>query len=147
MSEQQASVVPEKKREISKESAQAQLDLFLDFYQIDPLDIDDDSQRSAIKSTLNRIRKAIMTGRVEVLQDGDLEVKQHTKQTENKTVFTYKEITGKHKRQLDKIGDENYKRVHTILSSLSGIPVHEFSKLKGADMSISESLGALFLLA
>jgi len=136
------------KQKIHPEQAQEQIDLLLGFYEIYPDDIDSKEQKSAVKTTINRIKRAIINGRIEV-SDGEegLRVNQHTTHTENKTTFTYGEITGAHRRQLDKVGtDDGIKRMHTILSLLSKFPINEFSKLKGPDASISESLAALFLL-
>jgi len=131
---------------ISRESAQAQIDNFLDYYLIDPDDLDDDDQKSAVQSTINKLRSGIMKGMVEIAVDGKPIVKHHTRYTENKNVLEYGVLSGQTKRKLDEI-EGRYKRIHEVLGMLSKVGAAVIMDFEGADMSIAEALGTLFLLA
>ncbi len=142
---QEQAALEKKKTKISRESAEAQLNNFLDSYMIDPDNIDDEDIRAHIKTVINKLRTAIMKGMLEIAVDGPPIVKQHTRFTENKTVFEYGICDGVMKTQVASI-ESRRKQINELLSALSKMPSNEIKKFKMSDNVIAEALGVLFLL-
>lgn len=137
---------------ISEESARKQLDVFFDYYEIDPDNIGGgENTQEIFESTVDRIVDAIRKGRVEIVEnENGLIVRQilkHILSGDSKSKnIDYKEISGaakdamKHKKETD-----HYGRIHAMLGYLSGIGENSIKSLRGVDMSISECIGVLFL--
>lgn len=128
---------------ISAEVARDQLDLFLEYYEIDSDDIPE-KQIEAVEASKNRVIKAIRKGKLEVTDnDGCVKFVQHLK-TE-KTII-YGEISGQSKIAMkSKLEADYYGRIYALVGSLTGVGETGILKLKGADMSLAECIGALFL--
>ena len=140
---------------ISEESAIGQMDVFFDYYEIDPANVGGGQNSQEIfESTIDRLVDAIRKGRVEIKENDDgLIVVQTLKKAKKVkegeatvSVIEYKEISGaakdamKHKKETD-----HYGRIHAMLGYLSGAGENAIKSLRGVDMSISECIGVLFL--
>jgi hypothetical protein len=132
------------KQQIDPADAQKQLDLLLSYYEIYPDDIDDADTKSMIKTTCNRVKRAIINGRIEVEKGEKLIVRQRTFETENKTTFEYGVVGAKVRRAMT--GTSGSKRMCIMMSSLSGLPENVFAQLEATDMSTMENLATIFLL-
>ena len=131
---------------LSEETAQDILEQFIDYYEIDPADMSDDVGE-AITTSLVKIRKAIQKGRIEINIDSEtITIKQHLKKPhpgiENPLI--YKEIVGTAKTPI-KPDVSHYIKIYTFLGALSGEGLSNIQKLRGADLSLAESLGTVFL--
>jgi hypothetical protein len=143
---------------ISRESAQAEIERFCDYYMIITDDEEEESQTT--KRFLAKLKNALRHGMIWFSdentdngqgfivhqklrhpiksQDGSSEINQ----------IDYGVFSGKHKcavkdEEEDGLGT---KRIHQFLASLSGEPASIFGSLKGPDHSIAEALGSIFLL-
>lgn len=119
------------------------MQLFFDFYDFDQDDTPE-SQSQAVEVSLNRIKKAIRKGKLEFTDsDGVVKITQHLK---NSTTLIYGEISGRSKLAMKNKSDtDNYGKIYSLCGSLTGIGEAGIAKLKGADLSIAECVGALFL--
>lgn len=128
---------------LSEEVAEDQVQLFFDYYD---LDIDDISEEQArvFEMSLSRIKKAVRKGKLEFAEIGGVvKITQHLK---NDTTLIYDEISGRSKLAMkNKADTDNYGKIYSLCGSLTGIGESGISKLKGADMSLAECIGALFL--
>lgn len=129
---------------ISEEVARDQFQEFLDYYDLDPSVMPED-QRAAFESSASRIIKAVRSGKLEFGQDGT--VKQFLKKPVGEvSEIKYEELSGMHKVAMkSKKGEDHYGRMYALLGSLSGLGEMGIMKLKGADLSVAESVGIIFL--
>jgi hypothetical protein len=133
---------------ISEETAQGQIDKFLDCYDIDPDDMPD-NLKAAVISSLKKIKKAIRKGRLEIeITDETVIISQYIdskkapKGAPNPIV--YKEVTGAAKIGI-KDDSTDYGKMYSFLGALSGEGIRLFQNLSGKDLSLAESLGVVFL--
>lgn len=131
------------KYKLSEEVAEDQVQLFFDFYDLEVEDIPDD-QIKVLDMSLSRIKKAVRKGRLEFTEsDGVVKITQHLK---NETTIIYGEISGRSKLSMkNKADSDNYGKIYSLCGSLTGIGESGIAKLKGADISLAECIGALFL--
>lgn len=128
---------------VSEESAQEQLDSFFQHYDIDIADMPKE-QAEAINGALNRIKRAIRSGKVEI--DGSVIKQTLINPAGEVSEIIYGELTGQSKMAMDsKKADSQYGRCYALLGSLSKLGEGAIVKLRGADLSIAECIGLLFL--
>ena len=133
---------------LSNEVAQEQLDLMLDFYDIDPEENSiDEAQEKGVKTAFVKLRKAIRLGVIEIKEtDGKLQVKQNFYKDKEKSI-EYKTLTGQAKIGMGKKGDKDFHgRMYALLGYLSGLGERAILNLEGKDLSVAECLGMLFLV-
>ncbi len=135
-----------KKYKISEESAQVQIDLLLDCGAVEIEDITSEDLKHAISSSLNVLRRAVRRGLLEIkIENGDTQIIQHLIKIPGKSI-TYKEMDGQAKIEMGKVTEDNpYYKAFALLGFLSGLGADGIAKLKGADLSLAESLSAVFL--
>ena len=138
----------ETKFKIQDEPAQKQLDILLDYYDID-LDDESEKMREAVKSSISKVKKCIMRGFVEITEGKSGPIINHKMQnSEGDQTVTYATMTGNNKLEMDKKEiKESYGRNYALMASLAGMAPDTIRKFKGIDLSIVESLGVIFLLA
>lgn len=147
------------KRELilSEESAQAQLDLFFDWYDIDFDDMIEEAKASRselpIKTIRKKIVRAIKQGRVEIKEatvgdEPSLQVYQHLDHAAlGKDSIVYKEVTGRARAASKTIEDANdTARMYQFLGILTGEGSALFDRLRGADIGATDAVGILFLM-
>ena len=133
---------------LSQDVADDQMEKFIDYYDIDPSDEDNDEKREAINSSIHRLKRAIRKGQLDISigDDGVIKVVQSLHK-DKETKIEYKEVGGQAKLEMGKRKAMDYHgRMYSLLGSLSDLGMTAISKLKGIDNSIAECLGALFLL-
>jgi len=153
------------KRVISLENAERQFRVLEEYYDLDEDDMIDDLDESSEDATgdeideagkagyrmaRKRLLRAIMCGLLEIKEDGNtLRVVQKLRKPPadlGGAEIVYNEITGQSKIPMSKHKDTNiYGKIYAFLSGLSGHPEAIFRNMRGADLSIAESLGAVFL--
>lgn len=135
---------------ISEEAARDQLDLLLDFYDIDLNGIDDEQLSRVMNSNCSKLVRSIMKGRVEIVEKDDtVVVKQYLKRPIKgvDNPIEYKEITGRAKIAMKDYKDTDYYgRMYALLGSLSGVGASSIMAMKGVDLSVAECLCSVFLL-
>ena len=140
----------ENKNKLPREIAEKQVDLFLDFYDIDiEEDATDTQNRNALNAAKRKLVKHVMRGRIEITgDDDDLKVKQIFKTPVNDvSELNYKVIGGVAKKQMKNAEDSDISgKIYALIGSLTGWNGNSVAKLTGVDMSAVESLGLLFLL-
>lgn len=137
----------ETKTTLSPESAQAELDKFIEFYELKRDNLNED-QQDVYDSATRSIRDAIIKGRIEILEDdnGNVIVKQNLRKP-GATPITYKVMTANAKRAMGgKKNQGDFDRLYNLMSSLSGLGNNAINQLVGPDMSTMENLGYLFLM-
>lgn len=136
----------EKENKLSKESAEKQVELFLDYYEIDIDNVPDKQQKSLIKNGMGRLVKAVRKGRLEIIvDDGSIKVTQTLAKNPDKKI-EYPVLRGTHKTSMgDKGAEDYYGRAYALMGSLSGLGESAIEKLEGVDLSLVEVLGMLFL--
>jgi hypothetical protein len=134
-----------KKNIISKENADEQLQIILDYYDIDASALPE-KQASIVETVGLKIVKAIMRGDCEIKDvDGEPMVIQTTKKGSD---LRYGVITGKSRTEMAKTTDnDHYGKIFSMLGSLSGVGKDAIESLKGPDLVLAEAIGMLFLQA
>jgi len=132
---------------ISEENATAQLQVLLDYYDIDFADFEDDKLRQAMTHASKKLVKAIQKGRLEIVESDGITIRQHLKNPSGEvSVLTYREVDGTSKVAMKSKGDgDNYGKIYAMMGSLSGLGDVAIQKLKGVDLALVENLGTLFL--
>ncbi len=135
---------------ISRESAEQQLNLFLEYYDIVKEDIKDESQENSLSQTCNILIRAIMRGALEISEDSDgLKVIQHLEKTKFEVLdIEYKVCGGATKLYaVEKSKGDNAKAIYLLMGSLSNLGYETMKKFKATDSKVLENLGLLFLLS
>lgn len=131
------------KKILSVQSAKAELNKMMDYYEIEIDEIEDETLKKAIRQGYDRAIKAVRRGRLQVKIEDGIKIIQKTK---NGTEITYREIDGEAKTAMDSYpADAMYKRAYALLGSLSELGEAAIKKMKGVDLSLAEILGLLFL--
>lgn len=133
---------------ISKEVAAQQLQELLDYYELDEDCFVDEDQSNVYLRTCERLKKAIMRGRLSITNEDGIKIKQILKNSYDGDIkeFDYSELAGKHKLSMGKKKDgDHYGRMYALIGSLTGMGEAAIGKLKGPDLSTAECLGFLFL--
>ena len=131
---------------ISEETAQETLDQFTAYYDMDIEGLPD-ALNTAMVFCLNQIKRAVEKGKLEIeITDDTIVVKQHLKKEIPRAPnpLVYKEVNASAKLAMKDDGTQ-YGRIYALLGALSGEGSAVILKLKGADMSLAESLGTVFL--
>jgi hypothetical protein len=128
---------------LSEDVASEQVNEFLDHYDID-LDMIGEDTKEIVRRVINRVKKAVMTGRVEFSSDGT--VIQRLKNPSGKIdSITYSELSGRAKLEAEKIaGSKETARVYALLGALSGLGMNAIASLKGPDLVLAEYIGVVF---
>lgn len=129
---------------VSEESAEAQLLLFVEYYDIDLENIKQNKQSEEVleanyKSIVKRIRLGVIS--IEPGEDGAPIVKQKMK---NGDLYEYGEPTAESTIAKTKYKDEDNKML-SVLGSLCGHKMDDMRKLRGADRMAAFRIGSLFL--
>jgi len=142
---------------LSKETATEQLEILLDYYDIDDSDFIDDETGEvspAVASIKRKLIKALSKGRLELEFDDNGQftgyVFQHLEGTYKKleSPVKYKKLGGAAKVATKEAGENNkYGKVYALMGSLCGFGSAAMIKLDGPDSLAMENLGLLFLLA
>lgn len=139
----------EKETLLSRESAETQFRLILDYYDLDDFENDpDDKTRKANVTLKNKIVKAIQSGYVEIEQKDDTLLVHQTlrKPVSGLNQITYKEVTGNSKIGMkDRQDSDHFGKLYAFLSGLSGYEQKVFLSMKGKDLSTAEAIGLVFL--
>lgn len=134
----------ENKLKLSEKSAKENLQEMLDYYEIDLDDIEDKVVKSAVKSGLKRLIKAIRLGRLEIKIEDEFKIIQITRS--GKETITYREIDGDSKSAMSTKDEKDwYGKSYALMGSLSGLGESAIRKMKGVDISLVEVLGMIFL--
>ena len=130
---------------ISRESAEAELKRFLDYYEIDGGDFNEE-QLKAHEQSKERIIKAIRLGRLEVGEDGFTLIQTLRDPVGESSTITYGELRGKAKVSMKSKSDTDYYgRCYAVLGALSGLGDTAIINLRGVDLSLAECIGSIFL--
>lgn len=135
---------------ISKETAEEQLDAWLDYYNLDPERLSDDETEAA-DAICQRLIIYTRQGKLTFNDDGSCS--HNLKQKEGvKRQVTYKPLKGIAKTQ-DKRGKKNespeaarVRRIYSMMASLCNLPIKELLNFEAVDMSIVECVGFLLLI-
>jgi hypothetical protein len=132
------------KYKLSKETAQAELQKMLDYYEIDIDEIEDKELKKAIKAGYDRLIKAVRLERLQVITEDGIKIIQKLKS--NGSTVEYREIDGKSKMAMaGKDEKDYYGKSYALMGSLSGLGENVISNMKGVDLSLVETLGMIFL--
>lgn len=126
---------------IPEDAAEAQIDVLLEYYDVDP-------EKDIIKEVRPSLLRHVMRGRVEIILDteGDLVVTQNLKfPPSDKKSLTYAVISGKNKKQMKSNSKSDHEKMYSLMGSLAGGGGEPMSRLKGVDNSAMEALANIFL--
>lgn len=133
---------------ISEESAVEQLDILLEFYDIDKNDIEIEEGPEAVQTLMNGLIRAIRKGRLEIKvdSDGKLLVTQHLQHAPGDIdVVDYNIVGQKARLAMDRVkSTKEQERMCAFMGSLSGLGIQGVSNLVGADMGTMNRLATLF---
>lgn len=126
---------------ISEESAQKQLNLFVEYYDID-LDL--------LAPNKNRVCKKIILGiklgKIEIVEEGQIKIHQYYNDSKNgDQKITYGPITGFIRVEVNKMED-GMNKIYYLISALSQEDKAIFQRMEGLDILIAECIGGLFLI-
>lgn len=127
---------------VSEENAKKQLDILIDYYEIE---IDNEILEDSFDIIKSRLIKAIQKGSLEITNEGGLKIKQVLK---NGDFLEYKELTGEAKLEMDKYEKNGaHAKMYGLAGFLTGKGHAVISKLPAADLKVTEALLPLFLAA
>jgi hypothetical protein len=130
---------------ISERVAEDQVNLLLDYYDIELADINNDAQRDAVESALTKLRRGVRRGLLEIKEQDGLKVTQILR---NQEKIEYCELDGRAKLAMkNKKDTDGHGRIFAIMGYLSGLGESAIICLKANDLSIVECLGVIFLLS
>lgn len=141
-------------QKISRESAEAAVDEFFDYYELDPEDEDPDSKAQLVKAKKKMV-KAVQNGRLEFKTETNKKgieemcVYQHLKKplANGTATFRYREMGGRAKTAMKGAGENDMAgKMQSLLGYLSGTSAGIIADLQGVDYSLAESLSLVFLL-
>ncbi len=126
---------------IPEDAAEAQIDVLLEYYDVDP-------EKDIVKEVRPTLLRHVMRGRVEISLDdeADLVVIQNLKYPpSDKKSLKYQVISGKNKKQMKSNAKSDHEKMYSLMGSLSGGGGEPMSRLKGVDNSAMEALANIFL--
>lgn len=133
---------------ISRESAEAQLEVLLDYYDIDKNDIEIEEGPEAVQTLINGLVRSIQGGRLEISLDANnkLVVRQYLKFAPGDVdEITYGIVGCNAKLAMDRVkSNKPVERQLAFMGSLSGIGREGIGRLVGVDMGTMERLSTLF---
>jgi len=142
------------KNKVSRESAEAAVDEFFEYYEVDPSDEIDDV-REQLGKAKRKLIKAVMYGRLEFKEEtnkkgiSEMVVYQHLKKplSNGTDTFRYREMGGRAKTAMKGASDNDMAgKMQSLLGYLSGTSAGIIADLQGVDYSLAESLSLVFLL-
>lgn len=133
----------EKKFILSEETAEEQLILFLDFYEIYEDDLGSQAEKDALETASNKIKIAIRKGQLTFKENGTF-----TQTLNNKSKIEYEILSGAAKVQNKARKDESEdamrtNRLYAMMGSLAGLEAENMKKFKAIDLSVMECVGFL----
>jgi hypothetical protein len=135
---------------LSNESAIAELDRFMNYYEIDVTGVGEEAPDDFVEMiapAVKRVVKAIRLGRLEVGEDGCTLIQTLRNPPGEANTITYGEMSGKAKVAMKgKDINDHFGRMYSMLGSMSGLGENAIMGLKGVDLSLAESLGVLFFI-
>jgi len=143
------SIFEKKDNKLSKEDAEKQLQILLDYYEIEIDDIKVTEAKNGLEQTIDKTIKHIRRGRLEIKLDEKLSVVQTMQQGKGGEVsetIPYGILKGETKMAMrDKKGEDFHGRLYAMMASLGNIGENDIKKFEGLDLSVVECLGALYL--
>lgn len=140
-----AKVAPKSKYKISEDSARAQMDALMESYDIDANDIVVENGPEAMDTIINRLVRAIRTGKVEIHDDGSVSHTLMAPQGDLK-VLAYQRLNGIAMKERDKAKGGNFHKDCAFMGSLCNYPAGKMAALDPIDISIFQRLAALFMV-
>ena len=154
--------MPKRDYKLSEESAQAQIELFLDWYGLDFDELfkkEGDKTDRTREGVKNRLIKCVRKGYIEVKEEAaggeknssgesTLVVMQHLdRAVHGKQEVKYNEFCGRHRAAVTVLEGENETaQMYRLLGLVTGEGKEFFDSLRGADIGVADMLGFLFLL-
>jgi hypothetical protein len=140
--------VKKEKTLISEDSAAEQLEILMDYYDIDKNDLENEEGPEAVQTLMNGLVRAIRNGRLEIKVDSDqkLIVTQHLKHPPGDIeTIDYNIVGQKARLAMDRVkSTKEQERMCAFMGSLSGLGVQGVSSLVGKDMGTMNRLATLF---
>lgn len=133
---------------ISKESAEKQLILLMNYYDIDKDDIEIEQGPEAVQTLMNGLNRAIRNKRLEIAvnSESQLVVTQHLKNAPGDIdIINYGIVSQKSRLAMDRVkGTKEQERMCAFMGSLSGLGQAGISNLISVDMGTMNRLATLF---
>lgn len=132
-------------KKISKESAKAQIESWLNFYGLDFEDIELENGEDAAKTITNTLVRAIQRGELEINIDGTAVVTQHlVRPIGSISKIEYKgNRIGYSRVAMEKYNDTET-RTYGFLAAMSGVEFDDLMKLDGADLTVMKRISVVF---
>ncbi len=131
------------KYKLSEEAARAQMQDFMDSYEIDKNDLVVDQGPEAIDTILNRLIRSIRTGQLEILDDGRARINL-VKPFGDVKALTVERLTGTAQRAYADISKNTFSAHMAQMGSLCNLVPAKLSTLDAVDLSIVQRLSTLF---
>ena len=130
---------------LSEEVAQEQINVFMDYYDID-LDALDEDTRKIVDGSLKTIKRGVMKGVIEITTDEGLSITQTLKRPPEKTSgdLKYKVATGKARAIMNEKSGP-HEKCYQLIGFLTGLGDRAIKSLEIVDLKYCEAFGALFL--
>lgn len=134
-----------KKNVISEESAQLQIDAWMEYYGLDFGDIVIEDGEAAAKTLMNTLIRAIMRGELEIDSSDGLTIIQHLKHPTKKTEkITYSGKVSRARLAMDKAGKGQQASMYAFMASMSNLPTSELIRLDGSDVTVFNRIAVVF---
>jgi len=134
---------------VSEETALGEVQKLLQFYGYDIDALADGPVKTNAESALELLTRAVREGFLEFTESPKFVITQKLRKIPTGgaiSVIEYAEFTGATKVNLDRVpSGETYRRMYSLLGSLSGLPFESFKVLGGEDLALAEAIGFFFL--
>jgi hypothetical protein len=129
---------------IAEETAREHMQRLMDSYDIDQNDIVVDQGPEAVDTIINRLVRAIRTGKIEILDNCSIR-HNFTNPQGNEKSITYQRLNGRAMRERDKAKGGTLSEHLALMGSLGNVPSENtLLNLDPIDISIIQRLAALF---
>lgn len=137
-------IASKKEHKLSEEVAREQMQQLLDSYDIDAKDLEIENGPEWIATVINRLVRAIRSGYVEVMDNG--EVKHNLVHPQGDIPYIiYGRVSGLAMKARDK-AKGNFEKDCAFMGSLCNLPEGAMAKMDAVDISIMQRLGQLFMV-
>ena len=131
---------------ISRESAEAQIQEWFDYFLIDKEDIANEEGEEVLETVMNVLVRGIQKGLLEISTEDGLMVRQHLKkEIDGISQIEYTDKVAKAKIAMGTSKNKNVQlRMNEFMSTLGDVPVQVLAKMQGADLTILGRVALVF---
>jgi hypothetical protein len=134
----------QEKHKLSEEVARAQMQDFMDSYDIDPADLAIENGPEWVATVVNRLVRAVRSGKLELMADGTVK-QNYTTSSGTQSSISYRRMNGTAMKERDKAKGVLESDL-ALMSSLGNVSPSILLDLDIVDISVWQRLAQLFMV-